>query len=247
MSRRNRIVICVGVIAVLVIGGGLAFVLFGGSDGPAALSFGDATTTTTTTTTTASDAGASASSTPAGPTSALTTVDGSWVVTDRSQAGYRVLEDRLGGAANVEAVGRTNKVTGGFTVAGTTVSGISITVDVASITSNSGLRDGRFRDSIMNASQFPTATFTAADITLDAAPADGATLKVPATGKLTLRGQSQDVSTTLQVKRSGGEVQILGSIPVKFSDYGIETPSPPGLSVRDNGTVEFLLVATPKP
>ena len=49
----------------------------------------------------------------------------------------------------------------------------------------------------------------------------------------------------LQVQRSGGQVQILGSVPVVFADYGIETPQPPGLKVRDEGTVEFLLVAVP--
>ena len=38
-------------------------------------------------------------------------------------------------------------------------------------------------------------------------------------------------------------MQVLGTIPVLFPDYGIETPSPPGLSVRDNGVVEFLVVA----
>jgi hypothetical protein len=53
------------------------------------------------------------------------------------------------------------------------------------------------------------------------------------------------VTVDLQVRRSGDQVQILGSIPVVFADYGIETPQPPGLSVRDQGTVEFLLVATP--
>jgi len=240
MGGRTKVVIGVAVVAVLVVGAGVAYLLFGGDDGPAKLTFGDATTSTVT--------GSGGSSTTA---AAATSVDGTWVATDRSQAGYRVLEDRLGGAANIEAVGRTNQVTGGFTVApsgsGATVSDVTVTVDVASITSNSGLRDGRFRSSIMNAEQFPTATFTADPIALAAVPpADGSTTKVPVTGKLTLRGQTRNVSTTLEVKRTASEVQVLGSIPVKFSDYGIDTPSPPGLSVRDNGTVEFLVVAVPK-
>ena len=75
-------------------------------------------------------------------------------------------------------------------------------------------------------------------------PADGATVEIPVDGTLTLKGEARPVTTTLQVKRAGAELQILGSIPVTFSDFGIETPQPPGLSVRDNGTVEFLLVAT---
>ena len=59
-------------------------------------------------------------------------LDGAWVAGPGSQAGYRVMEDRLGGAANLEAVGRTDQVTGGFTVFGTTVTDVSFTVDVAS-------------------------------------------------------------------------------------------------------------------
>jgi polyisoprenoid-binding protein YceI len=239
VSGRTKVILGVAVVAVLAIGAGILYLLFGQDDGPAKLTFGDATTTTA--------KGATTSSAPAAPAG----IEGAWVATDRSQAGYRVLEDRLGGAANVEAVGRTNQVTGGFTVAasgaGAAVSDVSFTVDVASIASNSGMRDGRFRSSIMNADQFPTATFTADPITLTSVPAaDGSTVEVPVTGKLTLRGQTRDVTTKLQVKRTATEVQVLGSIPVKFSDYGIDTPSPPGLSVRDNGSVEFLVVAVPR-
>jgi len=227
----------VGVVAVAVAGFLLLNVL-GGGDGPEELTFSDAPTTTVAAGETAE------TSAPAGdaPGSEL---DGPWTVVAGSQAGYRVLEDRIGGLQNIEAVGRTDQVTGGFTVEGTTVSDVDAVVQVASITSDSTFRDGRFAGSIMDTATFPTATFTAATVTLPSVPADGETVTVPVAGELTLKGATRPVQVDLQVKRAGEQVQILGSVPVVFADYGIETPQPPGLSVRDEGTVEFLLVAAP--
>lgn len=235
MSRSAKIVVGIAVAALAVVAGSiLALGLLGGSDGPEELSFDDAPTTTGTPTTSVPGAPA--------PTDSL---DGAWVVTGGSQAGYRVLEDRIGGLQNIEAVGRTDAVSGGFTVAGTTVADIRAEVQVATITSDSTFRDGRFAGSIMDTAAFPTATFTAPQATLPSLPADGETVTVPVSGELTLKGVTRPVGVDLQVQRSGGQVQILGSVPVVFADYGIETPQPPGLSVRDEGTVEFLLVAVP--
>lgn len=237
MTRRGRGIAIGAAVVVAIVVAGVAALLLTGGDGPEPLSFDDAPSTSRgDTTTTVGGEPAATSGTQDG-------VDGAWTITSGSQAGYRVLEDRIGGLANVNAVGRTDQVSGGFQVDGTTVTDVEVVVDVASITSDSSLRDGRFRDSIMNTSEFPTATFRASQVDLGAVPADGSTVSVPVTGELTLRGASREVTATLEVRRSGDQVQVLGSIPVTFADYGIETPSPPGLSVRDNGTVEFLVVA----
>jgi len=221
----------VAVVALLV-GGFVLLNVLGGGDGPEELTFSDAPTSSTT---------------PGAPTSSPTdaSLDGPWTVAGGSQAGYRVLEDRIGGLQNIEAVGRTDRVTGGFTVSGDQVSDIRAEVDVASITSDSTFRDGRFAGGIMEAATFPTATFTAASATLPSVPAEGETVTVPVSGELTLKGVTRPVQVDLEVKRSGPGVQVLGSIPVVFADFGISTPQPPGLSVRDEGTVEFLLVAQP--
>lgn len=233
MTRNAKVALGVVVAVVaLGIGGFVLLNVLGGGDGPEELTFSDAPTTTS-----APDA---SSSEPSG-----SSLDGPWVVAAGSQAGYRVLEDRIGGLQNIEAVGRTDRVTGGFTVAGTQVSDITAEVQVATMTSDSSFRDSRFAGSIMDTSTFPTATFTAASATLPSVPADGATVTVTVSGELTLKGVTRPVEVNLEVKRSGSSVQILGSIPVVFADYGIETPQPPGLSVRDEGEVEFLLVTEP--
>ena len=234
MNRNTRIGLAVGAVVVALVAIGFVVMnVVGGGDGPSELTFDDAPSTSTTT-------GAGS-----GADTASNDLDGPWVITGGSQAGYRVLEDRIGGIQNIEAVGRTGQVSGGFTVSGATVQNIRADVDVASITSDSSFRDGRFAGSIMDSATFPTASFTAPSATLPAVPAEGETITVPVSGELTLKGTARPAQVDLQIKRTGEQVQILGSVPVTFADFGIETPQPPGLSVRDQGTVEFLLVAQP--
>lgn len=231
MTNRTKGLTAVGVLAALAVAG-IVYLLGPGAERPEPLALDDAPASSATTSANPSGDGASA--------------DGAWAIGAGSRAGYRVLEDRLGGISNIEAVGRTDKVTGGFTVAGSTVTRVVVDVDVASITSDSGFRDGRFRGSIMEADRFPSATFRATSISLPGVPEVGHTEEVPVTGTLTLKGVERKVTTTLQVRRSDARtVEVLGSVPVTFADYGIETPRPPGLRVRDSGQVEFLVVARP--
>jgi len=167
--------------------------------------------------------------------------DGDWVPTDASEFGYRV-EEVLAGV-NTTAVGRSNEISGLMTVAGTTVPVVDIEVQVASITSDESRRDGQFVGRIMSADEFPTATFTLTQpIELGAVPTDGANVTASATGNLTLRGVSNEVTFDVTAQANGEQIGVLGSIPVLFSDYGIDNPSFGGVKTEDNGLVEFVLV-----
>jgi polyisoprenoid-binding protein YceI len=169
---------------------------------------------------------------------------GVWKVGNGSTAGYRVDEVLFG--QTTTAVGRTTDVTGSMTIAGTTVTGANFTVDMTTITSNKSQRDQQFQGPIMDTAQFPHATFvTTAPIALGSVPADGKTITVQATGKLTLHGQTKTITTPLQAERTGNTIKVLASIPVKFSDYGIANPSQSFVTTQDHGTVEVLLVLTP--
>ena len=75
--------------------------------------------------------------------------------------------------------------------------------------------------------------------------ADGEVASVEATGDLTMHGVTQSVTVDLQAALSGDGVQVSGSIPVTFSDYGVQAPDLGFVSVEDSGTVEFLVAATP--
>lgn len=166
--------------------------------------------------------------------------DGTWTATTGSQAGYRVKEVLLG--QGVEAVGRTSNVDGALTISGTTVQTAAISIDLASVTSDESRRDDQFRGRIMNVTRYPTATFTLTKaVDLGTLPADGATVTVPVTGELTLHGTKKTITTDVTAQRSGGTIQVQGTIPVVFADYGIPSPSFGPASVEDNGEIEFLV------
>lgn len=169
-------------------------------------------------------------------------LDGTWAVADGSEAGYRVVED-LGDVLDFEAVGRTSQVTGSIDVAGTSIDAGSFEVDIASITSDDERRDGQFAGDIMNAAEYPTATLVLTQpIPLGAAPEAGTTVETEAVGDLTLRGVTNSATFPVMAQLLGDQVEIVASIDVLFSDYGIANPSNPFVTVRDEGVVEVRLL-----
>ena len=51
------------------------------------------------------------------------------------------------------------------------------------------------------------------------------------------------MSVKLQSRRGGSGLDLVGSTPIAFSDYGMEPPSVAGVaSVRDHGKLEVRLV-----
>ncbi len=174
-------------------------------------------------------------------TAAAAGFDGDWVPTTASEFGYRV-EEVLAGV-NTTAVGRSNEIDGGLTISGTTATAVDIVVQVASIASDDSRRDGQFTGRIMNAAEFPEATFTLTQpIDFGTIPADGETVTASATGDLTLRGVTNSVTFDLTAQATGTQIGVLGNIPIVFADYGIDNPSFGTISVEDTGLVEFVLV-----
>jgi polyisoprenoid-binding protein YceI len=177
------------------------------------------------------------------PTTAATRtdVDGTWVITPASELGYRVKETLFG--VSTEGVGRTNAITGELVIVETQVVDANFVVDVASITSDDGRRDGQFRGRIMSAADFPTATFVLSEpIELGTVPEVGEQIVAPATGELTLRGVTNTVTFDVTAQRQDDRIGVLGSIPVVFADYQIANPSISGITTDDNGLLEFVLV-----
>jgi hypothetical protein len=60
-----------------------------------------------------------------------------------------------------------------------------------------------------------------------------------------MHGVTKSVTVSLQAALSGDGVQVSGSVPVTFSDFGVDAPSFGFVQVEDSGTVEFLVKATP--
>ena len=169
---------------------------------------------------------------------------GTWTVGSGSQAGYRVHETLAG--QSTTAVGRTDSVSGSLTIEGTRITAAQITVQVADIASDNGQRDRQFVGRIMDAAQYPTATFTLAEpIAFESIPQVGDSVKATASGRLTLHGTTKAVTFPITVKRTSSGLAATGTIDIAYQDYGIDNPSVGGfVSVGDSGTIEFLLVAT---
>ena len=167
--------------------------------------------------------------------------DGDWVPTDASEFGYRV-EEVLAGV-NTTAVGRSNEITGLLTIDGTTATVVDVEVQIDSIKSDSALRDNQFAGRIMNAEEFPTATFQLTEpIEFGTIPTGDEQIVATATGELTLRGVTNPVTFEVTAQTTDGRIGVLGSIPVVFADYGIENPSFGQVKTEDEGLVEFVLV-----
>lgn len=162
--------------------------------------------------------------------------DGTWTVGEGSFAGYRVEEVLRG--QDVTVTGRTEQVTGEVVVADGVLTEAQIEVDMASIATDQPPRDGYFRDQAIDVRKFPTGTFTLTE----PADLDGATVQL--TGELTIRDVTREVTVDAQVADSGGTVQVVGSAPITFTDFGVTAPSLGFVTVEEDGFVEFDLRLT---
>jgi polyisoprenoid-binding protein YceI len=233
MPRRwvRWIIGAVVVIAALAVGGPFIYIHFFNGSAPAALSLSPAPTA----------AGARSASSGGSSTTTTTAVAGTWTVGAGSTVGYRVNEVLLG--QSTTAVGRSHSVTGHITVQGTTVTAATFSVPMSTVVSDKSQRNAQFDGRIMDVAAYPTGTFTLTKpIALGAVPPVGTIKSYTATGNLTLHGHTRAVTFTLNAERSAGKIDVQGSIPVLFSDWGISNPSIAGfVTTQNHGLLEFLL------
>ena len=229
-ARRFRWPIAIVVALVLAVTAGpFIYINFVKEDPAPRLSLGDVTTTTGAGTTEPS------TDTPAEG------VDGTWTTTDQSVVQYRVKEVLFG--QDTEATGTAEGVAGTAEISGTTVAAVDVEVDMATFTSDESQRDRQFQGRIMETSEFPTATFTLTEpIDLGALPADGEQITVEATGDLTMHGVTKSITFELTAVLTGSTFAANATIPITFTDYGIDDPSGGPASVGTDGELELLLV-----
>jgi polyisoprenoid-binding protein YceI len=176
--------------------------------------------------------------------------DGTWTV-KRGESdnfvGYRVTEKLFANISETTATGRTNSVKATMTIDGTTVKDVTVTADLRDLTSDNNFRDGRIRSEGLESDKFPEAKFVLTDpITLAAVPTAGETVKTQATGDFTLHGVTKQVTISLEGRWDGKQVQVVGNLPIVFSDYGITAPTAPAVaSVDDHGEMELQLFFDP--
>ncbi|MFM7270982.1 MAG: YceI family protein [Actinomycetes bacterium] len=222
MSRRALVV---GAIVVVVLGlAGAAWYAFGGSDpeGPQLP-------------TRASGA--------RGPT----TIDGDWTVRPTgSFVGYRISERFVGGLADVDAVGRTSAVTGGFRIGDARVTGLSIEADLTALASDKAARDAYLDRNALETGTYPTARFVVdRPVRLPGRP-QGTQVALTLVGRLTLHGVTRPFTIPVKARWNGGTIDVIGTAPITLAEFGISTPRTPVVTVADRGTVEVQLVFVPR-
>lgn len=168
------------------------------------------------------------------------TLPGTWSIADGSQVGYRVKEILF--RNENEAVGRTEDISGSFTIDGNSLTEGSFEVDMATITSDQSRRDGQFRGRIMEVETYPTASFELTrPLDLSGINEQQTQGESVATGNLTVHGVTKEVTFDINGVRNGGQIQITGSIPIVFADYNIDNPSGGPAQTGDDGLLEFAL------
>src|ERR1700683_1899569 len=107
-----------------------------------------------------------------------------------------------------------------MTIAGSTVTKGVFTVNMASVTSDQSERNAHFDGSIMDVSQYPTASLNlAAPIDLGTIPADGAVAHYNAAGNLDMHGVTKSVNFPVTAERIGSAIDVLADIPITFSEW----------------------------
>jgi polyisoprenoid-binding protein YceI len=188
------------------------------------------------------------------PTASTTGLAGKWTVATGSLAGYRVKELFVGETSKHDAVARTSTVSGGVTVAGDASSGYQISAitvtaaltDLHSVDQVAG-RDVSLRDSFvsrqMDLQQFPNATFTASSVSIPG-PVTSQQVALSVPGQLTIHGVTKDVTATGKAQQTGDKLEIVGSLSIVMTDYGVTPPQVPFTTVDPQVTIEFSIVLT---
>jgi polyisoprenoid-binding protein YceI len=169
------------------------------------------------------------------------------VVPDGSEARYRVQEQLVGRDLPNDAVGTTNDVTGEIVLdpnSRVVPEESRITVDMASLQSDSDRRDGYVRENTLETDRFPIAEFIARE-------APGLSIPLPASseerfqlvGDLTVHGVTHPVTWEVTAQFGEEEVTAAASTVVRMTDFDMTPPRVgPVLSVEDEARLEIDLL-----
>lgn len=238
MKKRTKVLLGAGAVAVLLVGAAGWWFLIR-DDAPPAVSLDDARETVG-----GEDGDSPSDSTPDSDISGAWTVDpsiGSFDDFSGSFAGYRV-EEELSTIGSNTAVGRTPDVVGALTVEGTDLTEATVTVDLTSLESDEGLRDGAAQRAL-GADEFPDAVFTTTEpVDLGDDPGSGPPVATTAEGELTLHGETLSVAVALEAELIDDVIIVTGSIKIDMTDYGLSAPVlGPVVTVSDDAEIEFQL------
>jgi polyisoprenoid-binding protein YceI len=108
---------------------------------------------------------------------------------------------------------------------------VVVTVPLAKITTGMSLRDSHMHEKYLESSKYPTAELSVPRSGLKF-PAEGATVDASAPGTMTIHGKSKPVNFHYKATRHGKTYQVQGDVHIDMRDFGIDTPSYLGVSVK---------------
>ena len=169
-------------------------------------------------------------------------ISGDWKLIAESQVGYRIKE-RIA-LKTFETVGRSSEVTGSLKILDSKITQTTFEVDMKTFQSDSGGRDAQFNGRIMDTEKYPTANFVLTEpIILVEKPINGLTIKNAATGNLTIRGTTKEVTLPLSSTLQNSVITVIGQIQIQFDEWKIPNPSVPLVFIytEPNCILEFSL------
>jgi polyisoprenoid-binding protein YceI len=177
----------------------------------------------------------------------LSALVGTWKTVEGSVAGYRMREVFVGGAAKSEAVGRTTDVSGVIVLDAPKgvlqVKSVGVTVGTPGLKSDKPNRDEWLQQKALETAVYLSARFESAQPVVVPIPKNGETLATEFPGRLTLHGVTKPIVISVEARRTGDILDVVGSTRVVLADFKIEAPVVPGiLSADDTGLLEFSLV-----
>jgi polyisoprenoid-binding protein YceI len=172
------------------------------------------------------------------------------VTPDGNEVRYRVREQLVGRAAENDAVGITDRVSGtlALSAAGRVIPEASlVVVDVEGLTSDQARRDGYVLRRVLEAEQHPTVSLAPTDLPGISLPLPTAgTRTMEMLGTLTIRGVSRPTRWSVTASFADGRVTGTAETSFTFDDFGLTQPRVPIVaSVADTIRLEydFTLVA----
>lgn len=183
-----------------------------------------------------------------GTPAADTAIEGTYKIGPGSAAGYRVREIFVGGLAKVDAVARSEAVTGSVVLGrngkNLQLQSVTASIDTTKLKSDETRRDDQMKSIGLETTKFPSATFSSSTpVSLDPSAESGQPVAATVPGKLTLHGVSRDVQVGIDAQLRSGTMEVVGRVAITMKDYGIDPPEIADFVKADaDGMLEFKLV-----
>lgn len=172
------------------------------------------------------------------------------IIPDQSEASYDVQEKLAFLPLPSRAVGRTNALEGQFsltTVPTLRVGDAQFSVDLRTLTSDSGRRDQLIRTRWLESNTYPMAEFRATHVEpMPTSYIEGQEVSVQITGNMTIRTTTRELSFDTRVGLQGDMIRGTGTTFLYMRDFGFDPPNiANAVQVEDgvNLTVSFVAQA----